>query len=244
MMQRMSHQPLLDATRTLIDDLEGLAFKPPVTHVYNPLIYAGPMFDEYVRRYGQGKKRVLYLGMNPGPWGMAQTGIPFGEVAAVRDFLKLAAPIGKPPHEHPKRPVDGLACQRSEVSGRRLWGAIANHYGTAERFFEHGFVFNYCPLLFLEESAKNRTPEQLPAAERNAIAVACNRYLQAAVDVLQPDWVVGVGNFAEARAREALAGRDVKFGRIPHPSPANPSANRNWEEAARAALRDQGICED
>ena len=36
-------------------------------------------------------KRVVFLGMNPGPFGMAQVGVPFGEVAAVRDWLRIDA---------------------------------------------------------------------------------------------------------------------------------------------------------
>jgi single-strand selective monofunctional uracil DNA glycosylase len=199
------------------------------------------MHRRLVERYGQGPKRGVFLGMNPGPWGMAQTGVPFGEVAAVRDWLQLTAPIGKPPLEHPKRPVEGLACRRAEVSGKRLWGLMASRFGTAEAFFREHYVINYCPLLFLEASGKNRTPEQLPAAERRAIAEACDAHLRAAVAVLRPEWVVGVGNFAEDRARTALAGLGLQIGKIPHPSPASPAANQGWEPAATRALTDLGV---
>lgn len=238
----MSDQPLLDAARGLLDALRPLTFKAPVTHVYNPLEYAFPMMEAYVRRFGQGRKRVVFLGMNPGPWGMAQTGVPFGEVAAVRDWLQLSAPIGKPAQEHPKRLVTGLDCTRSEVSGQRVWGAVAQQFGTPERFFAEHYIVNYCPLMFLEASGKNRTPEQLTAAERGAIAAACNQHLVAAVDALAPEWVVGIGNYAEARARETLGDRGIRVGRIPHPSPANPAANRGWLPAVLEAMAAQGIC--
>lgn len=237
----MPTHPLLAAADELSARLAPLRFAAPVTHVYAPYQYARPMVEAYVSRYGNGPKRVFFLGMNPGPWGMAQTGVPFGEVAAVRDWLGLAAPIGKPPMEHPKRPVQGLACTRSEVSGKRLWGAMASRFGTPEAFFAEHFVVNYCPLLFLEASGKNRTPEQLPVAERRAIAEACDEHLRKAVAILQPEWVVGVGNFAEDRARTALAGTGVQVGRIPHPSPASPAANLGWEAAASKAMLDLGL---
>ncbi|HEY9724024.1 MAG TPA: uracil-DNA glycosylase family protein [Oscillatoriaceae cyanobacterium] len=232
--------PLLEAAHALSVALAPIQFGAPVTHVYNPLVYAAEMYEAYVRRFGRGRKRVIFLGMNPGPWGMAQTGVPFGQVDAVRDWLQLDAPIRKPNPEHPKRPVLGLSCTRSEVSGTRFWGAMAARFGTPERFFEGHFVANYCPLIFLEASGKNRTPEQLPTAERAAIAEACDTHLRAVVATLQPEWIIGIGNYAEARARLALPNAELRIGRITHPSPANPAANHGWAEAMTAALIDQG----
>jgi len=121
---------LRKATSELCSALEPLAFGAPVTHVYNPLAYARAPHDAYLARYGATPKRVVYLGMNPGPFGMAQTGVPFGEVALVRDWLGIQAAVDKPVPEHPKRPIEGFACVRSEVSGARLWGALKQRYGT------------------------------------------------------------------------------------------------------------------
>jgi single-strand selective monofunctional uracil DNA glycosylase len=225
----------------LARDVDALAFAPPVTHVYNPLRYAADAHREYLRRYGAAPKRVVFLGMNPGPWGMAQTGIPFGEVAAVRDWLGISAEVGKPAREHPKRPVEGFACGRSEVSGARLWGAFAERHGDARRFFRERFVANYCPLVFMEESGRNRTPDKLTAAERAALFAACDRHLRTLHAVLAPVWVIGVGAFAAARAERALAGTGVMVGTILHPSPASPAANRGWAEQADAQLARYGL---
>ena len=107
--------------------------------------------------------RVVALGMNPGPFGMAQTGVPFGEVAVARDWLGVAAPVTKPAREHPKRPVEGFACARSEVSGARLWGAVRAHWKTPARFFAEAFVLNYCPLVFMTTSGRNLTPDKCRA---------------------------------------------------------------------------------
>ncbi len=232
---------LLRITDRLVRELAPLLFGPPVTHVYNPLVYARRSHALYLRRYGAAPKRVVLVGMNPGPWGMAQTGVPFGEVNLVRDWLGIVAPVEPPACQHPKRPVQGFACRRSEVSGRRLWGWARTRFGTPEACFARFFVANYCPLLFLEASGRNRTPDRLPRAEREPLFAACDRALRASIERLAPRLVVGVGGFAERRAREALAGLPVRVGRIPHPSPASPAANRGWERHAEAALAALGV---
>ncbi len=218
-----------------------LEFGPPVERVYNPLDYAWRPHRLYLERYGGAPKEVVLVGMNPGPWGMAQTGVPFGEVGLVRDWLGLEAPVSKPAAEHPKRPVEGFACRRSEVSGRRLWGWAKRRFGTPERFFARFFVANYCPLSFLEESGRNRTPDRLPAAEKGELLAICDRALAASVERLRPRVVVGVGRFAEGRARAALAGSGVVVGRVLHPSPASPAANRGWEREMERGLAALGV---
>jgi single-strand selective monofunctional uracil DNA glycosylase len=236
-----AEKTLWRAAQRLAGEVDALSFGPPVTHVYDPLGYAAAAHHEYLRRYGGAPKRIVYLGMNPGPWGMAQTGIPFGEVAAVRDWLGISAEIGKPEREHPKRPVEGFACRRSEVSGARLWGALAERYGEPEAFFRERFVANYCPLVFMEESGRNRTPDKLPALERAPLFAACDAHLRALCSVLEPEWVIGVGGFAAARAEAALAGTGIGVGTILHPSPASPAANRGWAEQADAQLARYGL---
>ena len=229
------------ATDQLCRDLAPLRFAAPVTHVYNPLLYARAPYLDYLARYATGKKRVVYLGMNPGPFGMAQTGVPFGEVSLVRDWLGVHGQVDKPAQEHEKRPIEGFACARSEVSGARLWGAIKERYRDPKAFFTHAFVANYCPLVFMEESGRNRTPDKLQPGERDALYAACDRFLCALVDALSPNYVVGVGKFAEQRARAALGRRALEFGAIPHPSPANPAANRGWLPQVDAALSELGL---
>uniref|UniRef100_A0A8B9MFZ4 Single-strand-selective monofunctional uracil-DNA glycosylase 1 n=1 Tax=Accipiter nisus TaxID=211598 RepID=A0A8B9MFZ4_9AVES len=95
-------------------------FGEPVSHVYHPLDYAWEPHCDFVRRYCRTPKRVLFLGMNPGPFGMAQTGVPFGEVWHVREWLQVVGGVKKPPSEHPKRPVLGLTCRRAEDQARGL----------------------------------------------------------------------------------------------------------------------------
>ena len=233
-------QHLIDAARRLSAKVDALAFAPPVSHVYNPLDYAWAPHEKYLRRYGASKKRIVFLGMNPGPFGMVQCGIPFGEIAVARDWLGVEAPVGKPAQENPKRPVEGSACTRSEVSGRRLWGLFAEEFESADAFFAEHFVANYCPLAFFDHG-RNLTPDKLPAHEAAPLYAACDEHLRELVAAVQAEWVVGIGAFAEGRAREALAGTPVRFGRILHPSPASPAANRGWAAAARKQLGELGI---
>ena len=210
--------------------------------MYNPLGYAWHPHAAYVRRYASAPVRVLYFGMNPGPFGMAQTGVPFGEVASVRDWLGIEGRVGKPAREHPARPIEGFACRRSEVSGARLWGALRAHYEEPERFFRSAFIANYCPLVFMEASGRNRTPDKLPAHERLPLYLACNENLRRIAALLRPDWVIGIGHFAAARAAEALDGSGARIGRISHPSPSSPAANRGWAKLARSELVRLGVC--
>jgi single-strand selective monofunctional uracil DNA glycosylase len=236
---------LLAAARRLRDDVDQLRFAPPVTHVYNPLRYAWRAHELYLQRYASAPKRVLFLGMNPGPFGMAQTGVPFGQVAAVRDWLGITAPIDRPPREHPKRLVTGFDCPRSEVSGERLWGLFAKRFGTPDKFFRAHFVANYCPLAFLEESGRNRTPDKLPPRERAALFAACDTHLHALIRILKPEWLIGVGEFAAKRAVEVVAQGNpparLGLGRILHPSPACPASNADWAGAVTAQLRQLGV---
>jgi single-strand selective monofunctional uracil DNA glycosylase len=224
--------------------LSALRFAEPVAMVYNPREYARETHRTYLERFGGlGQGRVLFLGMNPGPFGMAQTGVPFGEIAAVRDWMGISGAVGRPSPEHPKRPIDGFSCKRSEVSGSRLWGLFSQRFGTAERFFEKAFVANYCPLAFLEATGANRTPDKLPAGEREALYGACDQALIEVIAALAPSRIVGVGDFAKKRA-ELIAtriGGGPPVGSILHPSPASPRANRGWAEAALVDLEGQGL---
>lgn len=234
---------MLTLAKSLADALRGVEFSAPVAHVYRTLDYAWEPHEIYLRRFAAGKKRVLFLGMNPGPFGMAQTGVPFGEIPAVRDWMGIEAEVGKPEAEHPKRPVEGFACSRSEVSGRRLWGLFAERFGTAEAFFRDHFVLNYCPLVWMSATGANLTPDKLPAAEMAPVEEACLEHLAGVLEVLEPSYLIGVGAFAEERLRRAaeLCGSGAVVGRVLHPSPASPAANRGWAAAAEKQLSALGV---
>jgi single-strand selective monofunctional uracil DNA glycosylase len=234
-------QQLKSIYRDLSHGVDGLSFDPPTAYVYNPLEYARNPAEQYLEKSGSNHKEALFLGMNPGPWGMAQTGVPFGTVGFVRDWLGIEGPVGKPALEHPKRPIQGFATEREEVSGSRLWGWARDRFHSPDRFFRRFFVANYCPLVFMEASGRNRTPDKLPAVEQKELFRLCDRALRRVVKALNPHLIVGIGKFAEDRAQSALVDMDIRIGRILHPSPASPAANRGWSEQAERQLKSLGI---
>jgi single-strand selective monofunctional uracil DNA glycosylase len=240
---RDASKHLLTGARSLGRQLDALRFPAPVAFTYNPLSYAWQPHAEYLQRYAAGPRRVLFLGMNPGPFGMAQTGVPFGEVAAVRDWLGISAPVGRPEPEHGRKRVLGFDCPRSEVSGRRLWGLFAHRYGSPAKFFAGHFVYNYCPLLFLDAGpgGKNLTPDRFAGPAVDHMFSLCDDYLRLMVGALQVEWAIGVGGFAEERLRVVFGERGPRIGRILHPSPASPAANRDWAGQATREIERLGV---
>tara|TARA_B110000908_G_scaffold81305_1_gene97478 strand:- start:4480 stop:5244 length:765 start_codon:yes stop_codon:yes gene_type:complete len=246
---RATSKKLLDAARELIRELKPLRFNDPVSHVYLPTEYAWDRHREYLEKFGGAKaggcKKTLMLGMNPGPWGMAQTGVPFGEIPAVRDWMGISGPVDKPENEHPKRPVEGFDCTRSEVSGRRLWGLFSEKFPDPNDFFKDHFITNYCPLVWMGETGKNITPDKLPKSEMEPVEKACRKHLAAVISAIEPEWLIGVGAYAEKKlietVKEYFPDKTFNTGKILHPSPASPMANRGWEPQAEKQLIEMGL---
>lgn len=237
-----STDAVVQISRKLCNAVGKLKFGSEISHVYNPLEYAREPHEIYLRRYAGGPKRLLFVGMNPGPFGMAQTGVPFGDVTMVRDFLRITGTVKRPPIEHPKRPVLGFDCQRSEVSGTRVWSFFRERFGEPDALFRHAFVHNYCPLCFMEPSGKNRTPDQLSVTERTGLYEICDRALAKLVELLNVETVIGIGGFAEKRALTACARLPgIRVVSVLHPSPANPRANRGWAAEVVKDLAAAGI---
>ena len=236
---------IIDAAQELTKELKPLQFADPVSCVYLPTEYAWETHKQYLENYGSGKKRVLMLGMNPGPWGMTQTGVPFGEIPSVRDWMGISGTVKKPVPEHPKRQVVGFDCERSEVSGRRLWGLFAEKYPKAKDFFAEHFVVNYCPLVWMGETGKNITPDKLPKVEMEPVEKACRKHLAAVIAAQEPEWLLGVGAYAEKKlietVKEYFPEQEFQIGKILHPSPASPIANRGWEPQAEKQLLEMGV---
>jgi len=232
---------LKKSAKKLSNNVDTLSFSDPTKFVYNPLSYAWQIHQNYLELAGEKKKKTVFLGMNPGPYGMAQTGVPFGEISLVRDWMGLRGRVKKPIPEHPKRPVYGLSCPKSEVSGRRLWGLFSEKFPNPKDFFQDHFVLNYCPLVFMEESGRNRTPDKLPFEEKKPLEEMCDSHLREIVEIMEPEWLIGVGGFAKKRAEEALKGMEIEIGIILHPSPASPAANRGWAAVATKQLIDQSV---
>lgn len=218
-------------------------------YIYNPLQYAWDVHKSFLVKFVTHKIDVLFLGMNPGPFGMMQTGVPFGEINAVKDYLKINGKIEKPLKEHKKRPILGFDTTRNEVSGLRFWGMIQKHFPNANCFFDTCTVFNYCPLVFISntDTAKNITPDKLPKSEQNALDEICSDYLSSVISILQPSVLIGVGKYSEQKLQRIVNKIKIYENNKPfvtsiiHPSPANPKANSNWIEKTENYLCEIGI---
>ncbi len=241
----MSPQPLVEAAAEVRDtcqDLKDHLETKHVTHVYNPLAYAWDVHEDYIRTYGDDHPReAVLVGMNPGPWGMVQTGVPFSDPRIARDWLGLTGHVGEPDVLHPDRPVTGFASERNERSGERVFSLARDAFGGFDTFFDRFWLANHCPLAFFDADGSNRTPPKLWKADREALFRPCDAHVRTTVEVLEPDVVVGIGKFAERRARAALQDLDVTVGGVLHPSPANPQANQGWAKQALKQLAELGI---
>ena len=237
---------MIEASSKLRDDVEkfadSLVKEGSVDAVYNPLAYAWEPHRAYLELASGGGAKTLLLGMNPGPHGMGQMGIPFAATSVVRDLLKITnLEVGQPKKPHPKRPISGLDWPKEEVSGTRLWGLLANEYGSAESIFKSVFLLNHCPLmLFSGERATNITPDKITGPTTKALLERCDEHLREVVDIMQIERVIGVGRYSEKRALNALSRIDISVTTCWHPSPASPLANRNkgedWKKNVRNVL--------
>lgn len=235
---------VLDIEKKQCEELLKINYGKGVCYVYNPIDYAYEIHEDFVTKFCSGGKKLLLLGMNPGPWGMGQTGVPFGHVGYARDWLGVKGNVLKPVKEHPKRPITGLECSRNEVSGDRLWSLLKELSGSPEVLFSKVFLHNYCPIFFLKDSAKNVTPPELKVKERANLEAICDKALVEIVQLLGVEHVVGVGKYAADRAQAGLlkAGLEtVKVSTLMHPSPVNPAANKGWKEIATKQLTENGI---
>ena len=224
-----------------VSDYPGRAPIGKAEFVLNPLDYAWKHHSAYLKRYGPGgpgRIEAVLVGMNPGPWGMAQTGVPFGSPDVVKDFLGISGPVKPPAHVHPKRPILGWTGTRTEVSGRRLWGGVRDCFGSPEAFFERFFVLNFCPLVFQSETGANLTPDKLPKDALVPCQEACEQHLGDVLETIRPKTAIGVGKWAEKQLQRVIDARGLSMavGSVLHPSPASPAANRGWLPAARKQL--------
>ena len=235
-------EQLVERTKRLARDCDALEFTFD-GYVYNPLDYAWKCHEQFLRRYVRQSARALFLGMNPGPFGMMQTGVPFGEITAVVEYLKIYDFVGSPKKEHPGRPVLGLSTTRSEVSGRRLWGLIKEQYPNPEDFPKDIAMFNYCPLGFLmnTKTAKNETPDHLAKEERVKLEEVCNSYLSDVIELVNPQMLVGVGKYAQDKLMQVNTDPNRLVFSIIHPSPGNPQANNGWADKTRALLKEKNL---
>lgn len=233
----LTNKKIINRTKKFSKELESIkSIIPDSLFVYNPLTYALDMHLAYIEKYAIKNTKILFLGMNPGPFGMTQNGIPFGEINFVKDYFNFNCEIKSPKIEHQYRPIEGLGCSRSEVSGKRFWSLMRDHYGDSNSLVGQVYVANYCPFVFLEKTktAKNITPDKLPKEIRVVINKICDDYLWDTQEILQCESLIGIGKYAEKK----LKNNKYPYSSILHPSPASPLANKGWAERASLKLEE------
>ena len=211
-----------------------------IEYAYNPLDYAWNPHSEYIRRHGGMGAKILIVGMNPGH-GMGNTGIPFGCPKMVREILEITGfDVGSPTITHPKRPIIGLEHPKPEVSGTRIWGTLSQIYGPRNAAASEVFIVNHCPLWMFNEKGTNITPDKLRGSTADTLRNVCDEHLREVADILDSNVVIGVGRYAQRRVEAIFQDSKIEVRNVPHPSPANPFANRNggadWREAFRSVL--------
>ena len=225
--------------------------------VWNPGRYGERWHRRFRETYPPGPNPVLLLGLNPGPYGMGQTGIPFTDIRRLEsDLPELAArlrtdgeSIGLPGLAPPdlRRRLD----RTFESSSIRVYRFLRLAGGSAGAGWRRVVAANPCPMLFMEGTV-NRTPADLRRALRKrggrlervtARLEECDQLrrecAREAVRVLEPRGVILLGR----NIQEALAG-DPSLGAVPggvlaweHPARAVPDA---WAGGLVRAVRRRG----
>ncbi|XP_037927861.1 single-strand selective monofunctional uracil DNA glycosylase-like [Teleopsis dalmanni] len=197
-----------------------------ITHIYNPVEYAADLHCEYLRKYLDRPKRVVFLAVHPEQNGMAQTGVPFGNVSTVRDMMKLCGEVKQPNRLHPKHPVLGLNCHINEPSGVRFWGLMDKIAGSLDTFSEQCFVHTFCPLLFFNEYGRTIEPCVLPFEIKYPMRDLLVEALCKEMKLVQPEIIVVTGNYVyNGLQRSELYAKTLLVMTNPHPWVPN---NHNW----------------
>ncbi len=194
--------------------------------VYNVFEYAWQGWEAYIHKCAKLSAKIMLLGINPGPHGMLQTGIPFGSISAVRNYIGIHdADIKQPTVLHKNRPVDGMKYTKEEQSGLLLWNTIESLFTNSLNFFSHCFVINYCPLAFFTQKGENITPDKLGTEERKDVEHRCTSHLLEYLNIFNTSLILAIGRYAFNKAQ--LLSRDLhiipqkNIIYIPHPSPLN-----------------------
>ena len=95
------------------------------------------------------------------------------------------------------------------------------------------------------ETGRNITPDKLQKSESVPVDQACRLHLSKTIEQLEPEFLIGVGAFAEKQLKETVKAyfpdSDFKIGKILHPSPASPAANKGWPDVPLQQLIDLGV---
>ncbi len=228
--------------------------------IWNPGLYGETWHARFRRLYRPGQHPLVVFGLNPGPYGMAQTGIPFTDIRRLVSALPdLAAELRgrgervEPPGLAPPglRPYLSRSFESSAV---RVYRFLKKGWGGAERGWTEVVVANPCTLLFIDPAeGKNRTPADLARAARlrgsgrdqvrelvesfGRIRIRC---AVESIEALSPRGAILLGKDVQAALGPALRRILGEARVIPweHPARAVPES---WASGLLSALRRRGL---
>lgn len=182
--------------------------------------------------------------MNPGPFGMCQTGVPFGDPKCVKEFLQIEGVVNKPEIECPFREILGFNSSRREQSGERLWRFFQSICHTPEFFFKNAFLFNFCPIALMKGNGCNVTPGEIKDIKvRKSLEVLCEDWYLKVIRLLQPEYLIAIGRYIHKKTKDVFKANhidNIKILYMPHPSPRAVN-NTNWHEKAQTFLDENNL---
>jgi single-strand selective monofunctional uracil DNA glycosylase len=215
--------------------------------VLDPSRYGERWHAPFRRLYPPRARPLLVFGLNPGPYGMAQTGIPFTDLKRLAQGLpRLAAELAR---SGERLSLPGLApsslqpflTRTFESSSVRVHRFLRLAHGSAERAFREVVFVNPCPLLFIDRAlGENRTPADLPRALRAGVDEARVEVVSVAVARLRARGAIVLGRDAAAALSVPLRARLGERAVVEweHPARAVPDI---WARGLLAALRRRGL---
>ncbi|XP_073819638.1 uncharacterized protein isoform X2 [Musca autumnalis] len=231
-----------DLERELNVKLREFSFQ---LHTYNPVVHAAEIHCNYLQKYLDSPKRILFVGMNPGRYGALQTGIPFGNITTVKIGMGLKGRITPTPGQRGKIRIRGLEAPEVEhdSSSTRFWRLISELFDGAENYldllFEKCFVHNFCPLVFIDSDGLNVS---LPYIEPNPRLFAeCRKTLGKQITLLKPDLIICIGKFVRSMLSKTRQAKGREILMIEHPSYKNYISADKWIEDAKEVFQSNGL---
>jgi len=195
--------------------------------VWNPALYALDIYQEYLTKFPPEPGAILALGLNPGPYGMAQTGIPFTDCRTASGALGMEMTIpGKAPDDLISRlkKANGKWRGTYERSSLGMYRFLILAWGDIKTAYRNWFVGNPCPLLFLDPERWNVTPADPRLRRMKEVGELRQRAVIGFSEILNPRGIVCFGKDV-AKAVGEVAIRQVGPDRVvfyEHPARAVP----------------------
>ena len=205
--------------------------------VWNPQLYGLPLYRRFATEHlPTSRGAIVALGLNPGKYGMSQTGIPFTDVTR-------AARVGiaiEPPGLAPASLRPFLKSYRVERSSASVYNLLDALWGGPAEGWRRLWAVAPCGLLFLEPDGTNVTPADARLARRDDVRELRLRVIRESVEAARPRGVLLLGQDVARVAADALG--DVETLVVDHPVARGPGRRGPawWAGVVAQAVRARG----